>query len=194
DTAGFGYVYSYINNSEIPGLGYSAGITTSYQLGQNWSLDAGVKYALNRYRTKEITFTDAQGEKIGTGYYATLNRFISIPIGIHRSFTLSGHDRIGFMAGVSIIPQYSLGVWTRGNYDLPEAYDNIGSYSKDEITTYNQFTAAGSVEAGVNMCLDKICIQVLPNFTYNFMKQAQDVKINKRLWSAGLEIRVLYSI
>lgn len=191
DTTGIGFVYSNAKDTEIPGIGYTAGITSSYSLNDHWSIDAGLKYSLNRYRTKDFIFTDVNGEKIGDGYFAILNRFISMPIGIQYS---SSPGPFSFVGGVAIVPEYALGVWTRGNYNLPDTYDYIDTYTKDENTNYRSFVVSANAHAGVQFRTGKFSTQILPNYKLCLMKQASDVQINRKLWSAGLEVRLLYSI
>lgn len=194
DTTGIGSWYLSRNETEIPAIGWSAGVTASYSINDRWSVDAGLKYTLNRYKSTDITFTDATGQKIGDGYFAYLNRYISIPIGIHRSFGIPESKSVRFLTGATVIPEYALGVWTRGNYNLPPEYSNISHYSKDSNTNYNEFILSGSVEAGFEITSGKFTTQILPNVKISAMKQAKQVNINRRLWSTGAEFRVLYSI
>jgi len=190
DTVGIGWVYDFTKKNEIAGIGYNVGLTASYTLSEHLNVDAGIKYTMHRYRSVDMTFTDVNGQKIGDGYVAFLNRFVSMPIGLHY---ITSTGKVRFLAGASVIPEYLIGVWSRGNYNLPDSYDFVDTYSKDSFTNYNSFVVSASAEAGFSLTTGKITTEVLPNYKICLMKQANDTPINRRLWSAGLEVRVLYS-
>lgn len=191
DTAGIGQIYTLINKNEIAGIGYNVGLTASYSLSDHLNVDAGIKYTMHRYRSVDYNFTDVNGTIIGDGYTAFLNRFISLPIGLHYT---SAPGKIRFIGGATIIPEYQLGVWTRGNYNLPDTYDLVDTYSKDQTTDYNDLVVSASTEIGCAFTAGKFTTEILPNYKICLMKQANGTPINRRLWSAGLEVRILYSI
>lgn len=191
DTTGIGQVFTYFRDNEIPALGFSSGIVASYRLNEHLSIEASPRYSLNKYKTKELIFTDQNGTQIGDGYIIYSNKFISIPIGIQYHTSV---NKIGFVGGASLVPEYALGIWSKGNYNLPNTFDVNDSPTKENLPELRSFMLSGMVNAGVEYRLGKIAVQALPQFKIGFMKQATDVPVNRRLWSAGLEIRVLYSV
>lgn len=192
DTAGIGGIYNFYKNGERPGIGYTAGITASYQLTNTLSLTAGARYSMNRYRSEQLNFTDVNGVSIGDGYISYHNRFISVPIGIQ--FNTPADKFMGFTGGLAAVPELALGLWSRGHYNLPPEYDLDESFNKLSDTNLNRFMLSASANAGVFAYFGKIEIQVVATGKYGLLKQFTDVPINRSLWSAGLECRVLYPI
>lgn len=191
DTTGIGQVFTYFRDNEIPALGFSSGIIASYRLNEHLSIEASPRYSLNKYKTKQLIFTDQNGTQIGYGYITYSNRFISIPIGIQYH---SSVNKIGLIGGASLVPEYALGIWSKGNYNLPNTFDVYDSPQKEILPELRSFMLSGMINAGVEYNAGKLSVQILPQYKIGFFKQATDVPVNRRLWSAGLEFRVLYSV
>lgn len=189
DTSGLGF--SYFRENEIPYYGFSSGIALSYKMNDHISVEALPRYSLNRYRTKDILFTDANGNKIGDGFITYSNKFISLPIGVQ--YHHSAH-KLGFVGAAYIVPEYAMGIWSRGHYNLPPNYDVNDEPTKENLQELRRIMVSGMVNAGIEYRTGKLSIQALPQYKIGFLKQATDVPVNRRLWSAGLEFRLLYSV
>lgn len=181
-----------LRNYSEPGFGYTAGWTAQYKLSPFLYLTGGIRYSLNRYTSGDITFTDQNGNSIGSGFISYHNRFISVPIGLQ--IKTPANKFLGFTGGIAVVPEYALGIWTRGHYDLPPEYNFSETFTKDNISDLRQFMFSGTANAGVFMHVGDIELQLLTTGKYGFTTQAKDVPFNRRLWSAGLELRVLYTI
>lgn len=187
DTSGFG---SFLD-SEIPYYGFTTGIALSYKINEHFSVEALPRYSMNRYRWKDILFTDVNGNIIGDGFISFSNKFISVPIGVQYHHSAS---KLGFVCGAYIVPEYAMGIWSRGHYNLPPTYDINDEPTKENLPELRSFMLSGMVNAGLEYRLGKIVVQALPQYKIGFLKQATDVPVNRRLWSAGLEFRFLYSV
>lgn len=191
DTAGISQVFTYFRDNEISDFGFTGGIVLNYKFNERLSVEVLPRYSVNRYRTKDFLFIDLNGNQIGDGYIRYNNKFISIPIGIQ--YHLS-KGKLSAVSGVYAIPEYALGIWTRGYYNLPPSYNVNEGPTKENIPELRSFMLSGMVNAGVEFRTGNLSIQALPNYKIGFLKQTKDVMINRRLWSAGLEIRILYAV
>jgi Outer membrane protein beta-barrel domain len=191
DTAGIGSIFNYFRDTEIPFYGFSSGIAASYRINNHFSIDVTPRFSVNRYKTEDFLFIDQNGTQIGEGYITYSNKFISVPIGIQYH---SSVEKIGFTGGISVVPEYALGIWSRGYYQLPDTYDIDDSPTKENIKELRSFIFSGMIHAGLEYRTGKFNFQALPQAKLAFMKQATDVPVNRRLWSVGLELRVLYTI
>jgi hypothetical protein len=189
DTSGLGF--SYFRENEIPYYGFSTGIALSYKINDRISVEALPRYSLNRYRTKDILFVDQSGTQIGDGYITYSNKFISVPIGVQYHHSAS---KLGFVGGAYVVPEYAMGIWSRGHYNLPPTYDINDEPTKENLPELRSLMVSGMVNAGIEYRTGKLSLQALPQYKIGFLKQAADVPVNRRLWSAGIEIRVLYSV
>lgn len=189
DTSGWGF--NYFRENEIPYYGFTSGIALSYKINKHFSIEALPRYSLNRYRTKDLIFTDVSGVQIGDGYITYSNKFISVPIGVQYHHSVS---KLGFVCGAYVVPEYAMGIWSRGHYHLPPTYDIIDEPTKENLPELRSVMVSGMVNAGIEYRTGKLSFQALPQYKIGLMKQATDVPVNRRLWSAGLEFRVLYSV
>lgn len=189
DTSGFGF--SYFRDNEIPFFGFSTGIALSYKINEHISVEALPRYSLNRYRTTDILFTDVNGTKIGDGFISFSNKFISMPIGVQYHHSAS---KLGLVGSAYIVPEFAMGIWSRGHYNLPPTYDINDEPTKENLPELRSLMVSGMINAGIEYRTGKLSLQALPQYKIGFLKQATDVPVNRRLWSAGLEIRVLYTV
>jgi hypothetical protein len=191
DTAGIGSIFNYFRDTEIPFYGFSSGIAASYRINNHFSIDVTPRFSVNRYKTEDFLLTDQNGTQIGEGYITYSNRFISVPIGVQYH---SSVEKLGFTGGISVVPEYALGIWSRGYFDLPDTYNINDSPTKENIKELRSFMLSGMIHAGLEYRTGKFNFQALPQLKASFLKQATDVPVNRRLWSTGLEIRILYSV
>ncbi len=191
DTTGIGAIFNYFRDHEIPDFGFSSGIALSYKINDHFSVEALPRYSMNRYRTKDLIFIDVSGVQIGDGYITYSNKFVSVPIGVqyHRS-----SSKLGFVCGAYVVPEYAMGIWSRGHYNLPSTYDINDEPTKENLPELRSLMVSGMINAGVEYRTGKLSLQALPQYKIGFLKQATDVPVNRRLWSAGVEMRVLYTI
>jgi hypothetical protein len=181
----------YLNYGKT-GFGFTAGITSQYKLSSLFYLTGGIRYSLNRYTSGDLTFTDGQGNTVGTGFISYHNRFISVPVGLQ--LKAPADKFFGFTGGIAAIPEYALGIWSRGHYDLPPEYNLNESFTKDNSRELRQFMFSGSANAGVFLHLGELELQLVATGKYGFTQQAVEAPINRRLWSTGFELRMLYTI
>ncbi len=197
-------LYNYFSENEIPAIGYSVGLSASVPLtygfkdgrGKKYaSLDISLLFAERVYKTRKLIFTDMAGTQIGDGYFSYANKFISMPIGIHKKVHNIGKSgKTSFWLGGSIIPEYFLGLWSRGYYNLPDTFDLSEEPTQDKITNFRSFQTSVSLDLGFRKEVGKFRLELNPNAKIALLKQAKNTPINRRLWSAGLEFRLLYSI
>lgn len=187
DTSGFG---SFLD-SEIPYYGFTTGIALSYKINEHFSVEALPRYSMNRYRWKDILFTDVNGNIIGDGFVSFSNKFISVPIGVQYHHSSS---RLGFVGGAYVVPEYAMGIWSRGHYNLPASYNVNEEPTKEIVPELRSIMVSGMINAGIEYRTGKLSLEALPQYKIGFLKQATDVPVNRRLWSAGLEFRILYSV
>ena len=191
DTTGVGAIFNYFRDNEIPDYGFTSGMALSYKINDNFSIEFLPRYSLNHYRTKDLIFTDVSGVQIGDGYITYSNKFISVPIGVQYHHSSS---KLGFVGGAYVVPEYALGIWSRGYYNLPSTYDINDEPTKENLPELRSLMVSGMINAGIEYRTGKLSIQALPQYKIGFLKQATDVPVNRRLWSAGIEFRVLYSV
>jgi|GEM_PF-2037513 len=191
DTSGISSVYNFFREYEIPYYGFSSGVAVSYKINDRITVEALPRYSVNRYRTKDIVFTDQSGTQIGDGFITYSNKFISIPIGVQYHHSAS---KLGFVGGAYVVPEYAMGVWSRGYYNLPPTFDINDEPTKENLPELRSLMMSGMINAGIEYRTGELTLQALPQYKIGFLKQATDVPVNRRLWSAGLEIRVLYSV
>ncbi|MGL4596226.1 MAG: hypothetical protein ACRCYO_01785 [Bacteroidia bacterium] len=197
------FIYDYLKANEIPAIGYSAGLSASipisfagrYRENKNNTIDISILYAERVYKTKKLIFTDMAGTQIGDGYFSYANKFISMPIGIHtKVHNIGKSGKTSFWLGGSLIPEYFIGLWSRGHYNLPDTFDIDDNSSQDKTTEFRSFQMAASLDLGFRKNIGKFRLELNPNAKIALFKQAKNTTINRRLWSAGLEFRLLYSI
>lgn len=191
DTSGVGSIFNYFRDIEIPDYGFSSGIALSYKINDHFSVEALPRYSMNRYRTKDLIFIDQSGMQIGDGYITYSNRFISIPIGVQYHHSAS---KLGFVCGAYVVPEYAMGIWSRGHYNLPATYNVNEEPTKENLPELRSIMISGMINAGIEYRTGKLNLQALPQYKIGFLKQATDVPVNRRLWSAGLEFRISYAV
>jgi hypothetical protein len=194
-------LYNYFSENEIAAIGYSAGLSASIPLTYGFKDGKGKKYASldislllaeRVYESKPSQLTNINGVSIGEVYFTYANKFISLPIGIHKKIHNIGKSgKTAFWLGGSIIPEYFLGLWTKSNFNIPTAIDMV---TREDMTYFRTFQASASLDMGIRKTFGKIRLELTPNAKIALLKQAKNTPINRRLWSAGLEFRLLYAI
>jgi hypothetical protein len=173
------------NASEIPNIGYHAGLSFGYKFKKWLGLEIGVQLSNNRYATKYIELhplvpEPGLPEKVKT-YYDKY--YIDIPLKIN---FMAGNKKLHFFSGIGL----SADLFIQENLLTIYKY-NDGSTEKQrqkQLDLYKKMVLSAIAEAGMEYSISKrFSLRIVPVFRYNILNII-NTPITSRLWSGGLNI------
>ncbi len=179
--------------AEDAGIGWSAGFTSAFHFNNHWGLTGGLRFTEHNLTNGPITLFDRDGNNLGEILLVYHNRFIDVPFGIQYN---TKRDRLLFLiANLSITPGYAMGTWNEAKADAKAESNGFKDGSSTEpIQNFNYFSLKSEAHAGIGMQQGQLEIQLLPQIRYNLFKATSENPINRRYYSTGLELRLLYTI
>jgi hypothetical protein len=174
---------------EYPSWGWSAGAMTEYSFHRHFALTAGMRYKEHKLTTGTLTLMDVNGTTIGTLKINSVSRFIEAPLGIQ--YTSHPDKRVTAIVNATVTPGYALGEWNYLKVDAPDSIPVSDGPRKSNIDNFNNFSLAAELYAGVGLTFGRCQVQALPQFRFFLTKVAAESVVNRRFYSAGLEVRAL---
>ena len=175
---------------ERPGVGLSGGIICAYSLDPNYSLTCGIRFTEHNIVSGPLDLFTINGT-IGTVKFTYHTRYIDIPLGFQ--YNPNQTKNIFFIANAAITPGYVIGEWIELDFEGDDTLGIVDQTTKSTSTELNRFSLKAEVYTGIGMNAGRFQLQFLPQARYSFFKAANNTPINRRYWSAGIDLRLLYS-
>lgn len=178
----------YLNNrnaTEIPMIGYSAGVDFSVYIKKHFSVSLGAQYSQLGYSSKEKEITTYAHPEGGLGKSQTRYNYNYIEIPLKANF-IFGKKKIQFLASVGINSAFILYEQT---VIKSEYYDGTKSTEKglpNYINNPFNLFLNGSIGADIKLG-KKMGLKIEPTFSYGVF-QTNTNTLSEYLWSAGLNV------
>ncbi|MCW3071890.1 MAG: hypothetical protein JWO44_1780 [Bacteroidetes bacterium] len=182
-------VISVRNNTEVPKLGTTAGMSFGYRTN-SFMLETGIRYSIQGYKTKELMLTregpNDSPENMGTGRFKYNYHYLEFPL---KASILLGKKKLRFIAGGGAAAGLFLFEKKIVQVDSPSR-----SVSKESNFIYNPFNLYAIASAGIDLKIgERLDLRIEPNFKYGLL-QIIDLPVTGYLWSAGLNVGLNFGL
>jgi len=192
-------VISLRNSTEIPKLGYTAGLHFIYNFTKRTGIEIGVQYSNKGYQSRlsGLTFGSMIDPRRGStpGAGATKAKiiyndyYLDIPLKVN--FTL-GEKKIRFVASAGI----TTNIFIKETETIVFEYKD-GSHTREKLASfynYNQVDLSPTVSAGIDCQLNsRNHLKIEPVFRYGVLKII-NTPVTGYLWNAGLNIGYYFGL
>ena len=187
------------NADEKVKYGYTTGVNVVYTL-KKWQLETGLFYSRKGYIVKrgDLKFGNTIDPRKGFIYpvdnstsYTFIYRYSYLDIPLKLNYQI-GTKRLHYAVSTGIIAN----IFLSANSKTEIVSDNSIQVREYEYNKsyFNSISLSGQLTAAVLYVLsEKQRLRLEPTFRYMLTKQMQNVKINQRLWSIGLNLSYLRS-
>ena len=178
------------NSFEQPAIGYSFGINYFLILSKEVKIEIGSHYSIKGYNSNQISKYPTDnffGAKAKYFYYYD---YVDIPILLNYTFT---HNKLKLFGSTGLGTSLFLKAQSR-----EVLFNNDESIMRDETTlrgkaNYNKVILSGLINFGVDyQYKESIIIRVSPGFSYSFNSFTNNENFNEFLYSARVNLGVIY--
>lgn len=177
--------------NDRPSIGWTAGLACNYSLNPRWAMTGGLRYSVHNIAVGPFTVTDVNGNILGELKVIYHNRFIDLPLGIQ--YHASPDRKISLLGNACLTPGYAMGEWREMDYEGEPSPYVSDSQQRTEIENFNNFSLKAELYIGAAFHLNKFQVQILPQGRINILKATSDSPVNRRYWTTGMEVRLMYA-
>ena len=163
-------------------FGYDLGLLCSYNINEDLSITAGLKYVSWGFRSEnDLLFPDSP-ESQGTITNRGINNYIEVPIRLSHYFKPAQE---GFFITFGFIPSYNIDNRTIINVMFLDGSEN--EFQLDESWIDRKWNALLELGFGYEKKISqKLAIYIAPNFRVQNFPIAVSVPLNRRLFFYGI--------
>ncbi|MBA3704861.1 MAG: PorT family protein [Bacteroidetes bacterium] len=171
------------NETELPMLGYTVGLSAGYYFKKSFGIEIGIQYSKKGYKTGQMEIITTDHPEGGLEEISYNFNYIEIPV---KAILKLGKKKIRFLCSTGIVP--SICVYER-TVSKSKYYDGINTTLKEEPNyIYNPFNLSIMASLGIDIQLGKrMNLKIEPNYKYGIL-QIINTSIAEHLWSSGINI------
>lgn len=169
----------------IPKFGYTTGINFGFQINRKFSVETGIQYSNNGYKT--IPFSTLYHFNEPTAIATNIINYKYMDIPFIANFSFFSDKRVQIIIGVGSTLNYLLQVSGKTIPETPTATfqtkTNVIKYP------YNKINISTTISAGFKYKInDRINLRAAPIFRYGLLNIDNKSYSSIHLWNAGLNI------